>query len=238
MSRQIARTLAELQERLEYRFSDTGLLQQALVHRSWLNEVNDPTVVSNERLEYLGDAALNAFVSRRLYEDFPTATEGWLTMARSILVRNESLAAIGQDLRLAGCLLLGSGIANDGGAESVHVLSCALEAVVGAVWLDGGDPALRRVVGQLMGAQIASLSPHESLADAKSQLQHHTQQRNGSKPIYRIVRTDGPVHERTFVAEVAVDGLAAATGEGRSKQAAEMEAARLALRLLNVAPDS
>ena len=231
------RTLVILQERLGYRFADAALLREALTHRSWLNESGDPEARSNERLEYLGDAALEAFVSRRLYLAHPDAGEGWMTTARSALVRNEALAEVARGLRLGQCLTVGAGIANDGGRDGDRVLSCALEAVVGAVWLDGGDSAAHELIGRLLEPQMDSLSPERAIADAKSRLQHFTQARDGSTPSYRIVEQSGPPHDRWFRAEVTVNGAPAAMGEGRSKQAAETAAAAQALDLLSDDPD-
>ena len=224
--------LDRLQGQLGHRFLDIELLKQALVHRSWLNEAGDPSLISNERLEFLGDAALEAFVSAELFVSFPDASEGWLTQARSLLVRNESLAAIGRDLRLAECLQLGAGIARDGGAENDSVLSCTLEAVIGAVWLDGGDAAARAVIERLLGERLALIEQAAAFQDAKSKLQQLTQRRFGQQPTYRIIRQSGPDHERTFEAEVLLNGESLASGVGSSKQGAEMDAAAGALAAL------
>ncbi|MDE2967459.1 MAG: ribonuclease III [Chloroflexota bacterium] len=224
--------LERLQQRLQYRFADIAVLRQAMVHRSYLNEATEPGLESNERLEFLGDAVLGAVVAERLYTDFPNAGEGWMTVARSQLVRNEALGEIGRQLGLGECLLLGAGIANDGARERHSVLSRALEATFGAVWIDGGEDAARGVILRLLQQNFALLTAEEVQADPKSQLQHLTQSRNGAKPSYSIVEECGPPHDRLFRAVVEVDGIALAEGEGRSKQAAEMEAANRALASL------
>lgn len=224
--------LERLQERLRYRFSDVGLLRQAMVHRSYLNEVDEPGLESNERLEFLGDALLGSVVAQRLFDEFPNAGEGWMTVARSQLVRNETLGAIGKELGLGDCLLMGAGIANDGARNRLTVLSRALEAVFGAVWLDGGEDSLRCVILGLLQGQFDELTSDDLRSDAKSRLQQLTQSRNGAQPSYAIVEEAGPPHDRTFRAVVMVNGDELAEGTGRSKQAAEMDAAHRALQQL------
>ena len=224
--------LERLQDRLDYRFSDMALLRQAMVHRSYLNEVSDPTIESNERLEFLGDAILGAVVAHRLYTEFIDKREGWMTAARSQLVRNETLGRIGRELGLGECLLMGAGIDNVGARERLSVLSRALEATFGAVWLDGGERAARAVILGLLEDSINTLSTDAVQADAKSQLQHLTQSRYGSKPTYLIICESGPPHDRSFRALVEVEAEPLAEGCGRSKQSAEMDAARKALALL------
>ncbi len=217
---------------MQYRFSNPDLLRQALVHRSYLNEASDSQLASNERLEFLGDAVLGAVVAQQLYADFPEAGEGWMTVARSQLVRNHTLGRIGQELELGECLLLGAGSANDGTRERLSVLSRALEAIFGAIWLDGGDAVARHVILRLLQPNFESLNGDRLQEDSKSQLQHLTQSRNGAAPSYAIVEQLGPPHDRSFRATVAVDGQTVAEGTGRSKQAAEMTAARRALAVL------
>ena len=224
--------LERLQDRLQYRFTNVGLLRQAMVHRSYLNEVNEPNLQSNERLEFLGDAVLGAVVAQRLFSQFPDAGEGWMTVARSQLVRNESLGRIGREIGIGDCLLLGAGIDNDGARDRPSVLSRALEAVIGAVWLDGGEQAAQDVIHRLLQQNVDALAVDDLQADAKSQLQHLTQARTGAKPCYSIIKQVGPPHDRSFQAVVEVEGIRLAQGEGRSKQAAEMSAARQALATL------
>ncbi len=223
-----------LQKRLAYQFDNVGLLREALVHRSWLNESSDPTLRSNERLEHLGDAALEAFITLRLFLDFPDATEGWLTTARSTLVRNQTLAQVGRELRLGDHLSMSPGISRGGGRDNDHILSCALEAVIGAIWLDGGDRAARDVIDLLFDDRIKEISETFHLLDAKSRLQHFSQRSDGTQPSYRIVCESGPSHDPLFRAEVSVFGEAVAEAEGRSKQTAELAAAQRALEILGV----
>ena len=224
--------LDRLQDRIEYRFMDVGLLRQAMMHRSYLNEVSEPGLESNERLEFLGDAVLGAVVAQRLYTSFPQAAEGWMTLARSRLVRNDTLGRIGKEIGLGECLLLGTGITNDGARERFSVLSRALEAIFGAVWLDGGEHDARNVILRLLEQDLDGLTPEELQEDSKSRLQQFTQSRTGAKPTYAIVDESGPPHDRSYRAVVEVDGQELAEGEGRRKQAAEMDAARRALSSL------
>lgn len=221
-----------LQERLQYWFAEDQLLRQALVHRSYLNEASEPGLESNERLEFLGDAILGAVVAHRLYRNFPDAGEGWLTVARSQLVRNQTLGQVGREIGLGPCLLMGAGISNDGARDRLGVLSRSLEAVFGAVWLDGGDAAAREVILRLLAPNLESLSLEDVERDAKSLLQQLTQANDGVQPTYCISEEIGPPHDRSFRAIVVVEGRAVAEGEGRSKQAAEMDAARHALATL------
>lgn len=222
-----------LQERLQYRFADPDLLLQSLVHRSWLNEAAGVGNESNERLEFIGDAILGAVVARRLFRDFPQADEGWLTVARSLLVRKETLAAVARAIEIGPCLLMGAGIANEGARDRDSVLSRSMEAVLGAIWMDGGDEAAERVILALLADQLADIAAAGLVKDAKSRLQQLVQSQRGSLPQYAIIEECGPQHERSFRAAVEIDGNAVAEGVGHSKQAAEMEAARLALLRLS-----
>lgn len=224
--------LERLQDRLGYRFSDPELLRQAMIHRSYLNESTEPDLESNERLEFLGDAVLGAVVAQQLYADFPDVGEGWLTVARSRLVRNSTLGQIGQQLGLSECLLMGAGVANEGGRERFSVLGRVVEATIGAIWLDGGEDEARGAILNLLDEHFKSLEPGEVPIDPKSRLQHVVQAQRGTEPRYVITHESGPPHDRSFRAVVEVEGANLAEGEGRSKRAAEMEAARLALDLM------
>lgn len=221
-----------LQERIGYRFLEPNLLRQAFVHGSWLNEVGDASLESNERLEFLGDAILGAVVGRELFERYPATTEGWLTISRARLVQNRTLARVAAPLDLGSYLLMGAGVANEGARARPRVLSRTLEAVFGAVWLDGGDAAVRDVILRLLESEFDAISETAVLRDAKSRLQHMIQVRRGVIPKYEIVAQSGPAHERHFTARVLVDEEEVGTGEGSSKRHAEMAAAAQALDAL------
>ncbi len=230
--------LDPLQQRIGYCFRDPGLLRQAFVHKSWLNEIDDSALESNERLEFLGDAVLGAVIARALFERFPKTTEGWLTVSRAQIVRNQTLARVAASLDLGTYLLIGAGIANEGARSRPRVLSRTLEAVFGAVWLDGGDSAARDLILRLLAGEFEMISAAEITRDAKSQLQHFTQAESGTIPTYEIVDQSGPPHDRRFRAHVSVDGEVLGDGEGRSKQGAEMAAAEVALGALGLQSDS
>lgn len=223
---------AALQERLGYRFRDDSLLAQALVHPSYLNEHAGEFPHSNERLEFLGDAVVGAVAAQELYRRHPDREEGWLTEARSRLVRNSTLGRISRDLGVGAHLALGTGVDREGGRYSGGVLARALEAVIGAVWLDGGDGAARAVALRLLEPEFDQIERSEVVSSPKSALQEFTQASSGQTPRYETIGESGPPHDRSFVVQVLLGGDRLATGEGKSKRAAEAEAARRALDAL------
>ena len=225
--------LEPLQDQLGYRFQNLQILRQALVHKSWLNESEQTELDSNERLEFLGDSILGAVVARELFERFPDTSEGWLTVSRSQLVRNRTLARIAAGLDLGSHLLMGAGIANEGARSRPRVLSRTLEALFGAVWLDGGDEAARTLILRLLADEFVAISATEIQRDAKTRLQLRTQAESGLVPAYEIIDQSGPAHDRWFRAQVSVGGEVFGLGEGASKQNAEMAAAGAALEQLS-----
>ena len=215
--------LDALQQRLGHRFGNAGLLQRALTHRSF----GSP---HNERLEFLGDAALNLAISVLLVRRFGQADEGELTRMRAHLVREDSLHQVAVTLGLQGLLRMSDGEHRGGGAQRASILADALEALIGAVTLDAGFAAAQGVVEGLFGLGIAASEIGQYRKDAKTELQEWLQARRMPVPAYRIVATTGQAHEQTFevACEVAPLGLACA-GHGRSRRVAEQEAARLVL---------
>ena len=212
--------LDALQARLGHRFADTGLLQRALTHRSFGAD-------HNERLEFLGDAILNMAVSDLLYERFAGSDEGDLTRVRAHLVREDSLHRAALALGLPEALWLSEGEARGGGAQRPSILADAVEALIGAIYLDGGLPPAARLVRQLFGDLIAGTEAESWAKDAKTELQEWLQGRKLPVPAYRIVATRGQAHAQTFDVECAVGALGLAEqGEGRSRRVAEQEAAR------------
>ncbi|MBL8350059.1 MAG: ribonuclease III [Burkholderiaceae bacterium] len=212
--------LDALQARLGHRFADAGLLQRALTHRSFGAD-------HNERLEFLGDAVLNMAVSGLLYERFSGSDEGDLTRVRAHLVREDSLHRAALALGLPEVLRLSEGEARGGGAQRPSILADAVEALIGAIYLDGGLVPATRLVRQLFGELIAGTEADSWSKDAKTELQEWLQARKLSVPAYRIVATRGQAHAQTFEVECAVPTLGLAEqGEGRSRRAAEQEAAR------------
>jgi ribonuclease-3 len=223
---------AALEQRLGYRFARPELLQRALTHRSFGAE-------HNERLEFLGDAALSLAISHLLFERFDASDEGDLTRVRAHLVREGSLHRAALSLGLPQMLRLSEGEAKGGGAQRESILADAMEAVLGAVYLDGGYPAAQALVAKLFGELIRSTSAESWRKDAKTELQEWLQGRRQPVPTYTIIATHGQAHAQTFDVECAVPGLKLTeTGQGRSRRAAEQDAAqRVLLRLQSEAPD-
>ncbi len=227
-----ARRLHRLEERIGHEFGSRELLREALVHSSWLNEHGDLELRSNDRLEFLGDAILGSIVARELFERFPDVTEGWLTEARSLIVRNQNLGALAAELELGAYLLMGAGVDNEGARGRPVVLARTLEAVIGAVWLDGGQRAAQKVVRRLVRPSLDALSADGLLRDPKTLLQHEVQSSLKATPRYATVDASGPAHDPRFRVEVRVNGDLLAEGCGSSKRAAEMAAAERALSRL------
>ncbi len=216
-------------------FRDPSIFQRALVHRSYCNENGLDASDSYERLEFLGDAVLELIVSEHLYRLFPEADEGRLTKARSAIVRGKALAHAARRLRLGDRLMVGRGVEDSGGREQDSVLAAALEAVLGAVFLDQGLEAAREFVNQRLAPELAQMSgsgpPPEN---PKSQLQEWLQSQGRPAPSYRLAGRDGPDHDPVFSVEALVNGKAAGVGRGSKKSEAEREAAANALtNLLN-----
>ena len=218
--------LPALQSRIGHRFADPQLLVCALTHRSLGAD-------HNERLEFLGDAVLNLAVSALLFERFAGSDEGDLTRVRAHLVREDSLHRAALVLALPEMLRLSDGEARGGGAQRPSILADALEAIIGAIYLDGGLKAAAGLVAKLFGEIIASSQADSWGKDAKTELQELLQGRKLAVPVYRIVATRGQAHAQQFEVECAVPALAAAeSGNGRSRRAAEQDAAQRMLARL------
>lgn len=220
------RRLDALQQRLGHRFASGALLTRALTHRSFGAE-------HNERLEFLGDAVLSTAVSAMLYERFAGSDEGDLTRVRAHLVREDSLHRVALSLGLPEVVRLSEGETKGGGALRPSILADAVEALIGAIFLDGGFAPANAAVQRLFGEQIATSEADAWTKDAKTELQEWLQARKLPVPAYRILATRGEKHAQTFDVECAVATLRLAErGEGRSRRAAEQEAARRMLERL------
>ena len=218
--------LDALQARLGHRFADASLLQRALTHRSFGAD-------HNERLEFLGDSVLNMAVSSLLYERFSGSDEGDLTRVRAHLVREDSLHRAALALGLPEVLRLSEGEARGGGALRPSILADAVEALIGAIFIDAGLPPASQLVHQLFGELISGSEADSWSKDAKTELQEWLQARKLPVPAYRIVATRGQAHAQTFDVECAVPMLGLAEqGEGKSRRTAEQEAARRMLARL------
>jgi ribonuclease-3 len=218
--------LESLQNRLGHSFAQPALLARALTHRSF-------SVEHNERLEFLGDSVLNMAVSVLLYQRFSGSDEGDLTRVRAHLVREESLHRAALTLGLPQVLRLSDGESRGGGAQRASILADALEALIGAAFLDGGFDAAQRVVRRLFGELIDGTEIDNWSKDAKTELQEWLQARRLAVPSYRIASTRGQAHAQTFELECVVSALGLAErGEGRSRRSAEQQAARRMLEVL------
>jgi len=221
--------LAILQQTLGVSFNNPSLLEQALVHSSYINENPGFAPTSNERLEFLGDAVLGLVVAEKLYQDFPQFSEGKMTKLRSALVRRDTLARIARAIRLGDYLYLGKGEEASGGRNKLANLAGALEAVIAAVSLDQGAAAARDFTLGLLNEELEKVIGRGAGVDYKSQLQELIQSRQQLAPTYNVIEAMGPDHDKRFTVEVRVGDTVLGRGSGKSKKIAETEAARSAL---------
>jgi ribonuclease-3 len=224
----------ELQARLGHSFRDENLLRLALTHPSVAHEQNNP-LPHNQRLEFLGDSVLGLVLSRALYEKFPDADEGALTKSRAKLVNAATLAAHGRALELGAQLILSRGEENTGGRERASALADAFEALLGAVFLDGGFDVIREFILREFASDLSELALPTGIDNPKGELQELLQAKSPTAPVYELIFTEGPDHDRNFICAVRHDGVELARGSGKSKKAAESDAALAALRVLREA---
>ena len=222
--------IGSLQESLSVGFLNPSLLEQALIHSSYLNEYPDTVTASNERLEFLGDAVLGFIVAEKLYQDYPGLAEGEMTRIRSVLVRRETLAQIASDLKLGDYLYLGKGEEAGGGRQKPANLAGAMEAVIAAIYLDRGLLVVRELVLTWLAGELQEVVGQRKGVDYKSQLQEVIQSEYRSSPSYRTVQATGPDHDKLFTVEVIIGDRVLGRGTGKSKKTAETEAARDALK--------
>lgn len=226
------RPAAAFAERLGLPVRDLDLLEQALVHSSYLHEHPDTTRGHNERLEYLGDAVVNLAISGAVYARHPDDDEGSLSARRAAIVSTTGLARLAGRLGLGEHLLLGHGESRRGGRLRPSLLASSFEALVGAVYLDlGWEPVCDWLVG-LADPELSLEAPVTTLKSPKSRLQEHTQRTTGLRPEYRLLEASGPDHEKQFRIEVVVDGEVLGRGEGPSRRTAETDAAAQAMETL------
>ena len=223
-------SLDELQQAAGLRFNDSALLQRAFVHRSYLHEaVGETDLEDNQRLEFLGDAALSLIASELVFNLYPQWREGELTSLRSALVKRETLSRFAKELRLGDYLLLGRGEEANGGRNRHTTLCDTYEAFIGALYLDQGSAALRSFLEPRLLAEIERVAQHALDKDPKSRLQEWVQAAMGQTPRYRTVHTEGPDHARLFIRQVTIGKQPYGVGRGQSKQEAEQAAAAMAL---------
>jgi ribonuclease-3 len=217
-----------LQQTIGVTFRDVPLLQQAFIHSSYINDNPSFHLLDNERLEFLGDALLSFIVAEKLYHEFPHSVEGELTEIRISLVRQETLAQLASALKLGDYLRLGKGEEATGGRERQTNLADAFESLVGAIFLDQGLDAARDFVLSKLGSHLERVRAEGIGRNYKALLQEFTQAKFKQLPTYRVVEASGPDHDRGFTVEVVLGDKVLGAGSGKSKRAAEMEAARLA----------
>jgi len=219
-------SLKPLESVLDYRFRDRKLLLQALAHRSTGSN-------NNERLEFLGDSLLNTVISAQLFEKYTQLEEGPLTRLRANLVNQGTLASVARDLGLGEFLLLGPGELKSGGQRRTSILADTLEAVLGAIYIDGGFENVREVIIKLFGTRLAAPMPQENLKDCKTQLQEVLQARDMPLPKYIVASVSGEAHQQIFNVICSVESLGISSdGVAGNRRAAEQEAARGVLELL------
>jgi len=217
---------ARLEQALAHTFQDPGLLQLALTHRSYCSP-------HNERLEFLGDAILNAVIARRLFERFPLLPEGDLSRLRASLVRQDSLHQLALAVSLGDFLRLGDGEQKSGGQQRPSILADALEALFGALWLDAGFDTAGEVIAGVYEGMLNQLTSGQGIKDAKTRLQEHLQGIRLALPQYSLVGAEGEAHAQQFTVACVIDSLQIRTeGRGGSRRAAEQIAAERALDAL------
>lgn len=216
------------QKNLGISFRQEALLEQAFVHSSYCNENPDVRYPSNERLEFLGDAVLNFVVTAKLYEEFPELCEGELTEMRASLVCRDTLADLASSLQLGDWLLLGRGEELSGGREKASNLANAMEALIGALYLDQGLAKARRFILRQLRPELKEIKAGKTTPNYKALVQELIQGQKRPTPVYRLVEAIGPDHNKQFTTEILVEGEALGTGTGSSKKVAENQAARAA----------
>lgn len=228
----IRREFEALEGRLAYRFADRGLLEHALTHTSRAHEDASGGVTDNESLEFLGDAVLGFVVAEMLFRDFPQYQEGQKSKAKAALVSTATLAALAERVGLGDHVLLGRGEEKTGGRRKQALLADTCEALIAAIYLDGGLEEVRRFLLRELADEIARVRTPSFLRDFKSRLQEHLQSLDRPLPEYVVAASSGPEHDKLFHVEVRVGGDRLAAADGRTKKDAEQEAARLALERL------
>ena len=222
--------MEKLEKTLGVKFKKEDLLTEALTHRSYLNEEPKWHLPHNERLEYLGDAVLELIVSEELFEKFPKQPEGQLTVLRAALVNYQILAKVAETIKLQDFILMSRGERKDTGRAREVILANAIEAVIGAIYLDQGLEKTRTFVKKYVMENLDEVLKTKSYKDAKSELQEMVQEKLRVTPTYRVLEESGPAHKRIFTMGVYFGDKMIASGEGQSKQDAEIEAARNALK--------
>jgi ribonuclease-3 len=238
--RRLSENLGPLEGRIGYTFRDLGLLEHALTHRSRAHEDASGGVIDNESLEFLGDAVLGFVIADMLFTRFPTHSEGYKSKVKAGIVSSASLARLAEEIDLGSFVLLGRGEEKTGGRQKSAILADSFEALIAAIYLDGGIDAAHAFIVAYFGPLIAAGGDQAADAtftdDWKSALQEWLQATGRGLPQYRLASAEGPDHRKRFEVEVVVGGVAIARADGRAKKEAEQQAAREALAKLKAAP--
>ncbi|MDY4755955.1 MAG: ribonuclease III [Candidatus Faecousia sp.] len=222
--------IKDLEAAIGYHFHNISLLQNALTHSSYANERWHNSLLSNERLEFLGDSILGMLVAEYLFRSFPNRPEGELTRMRADMVCEKTLAAVANSIHLGDHLLLGHGEEQGGGRSRDSILADAMESVIAACFLDGGMEAALQIIRRFILVEVPVTRLHN--ADYKTQLQELVQQKRNQVLSYSLARESGPDHDKQFEVEVCINGSVVGTGRGSSKKRAEQDAARAAIARL------
>ncbi|MCP6720444.1 MAG: ribonuclease III [Patescibacteria group bacterium] len=223
---------SKLEQKLGIQFKDKNLLKEALTHRSYLNEYPGASVSHNERLEYLGDAVLELITTEHLFRTYPDYQEGRLTSLRAALVNYQMLSRVAREIDLENYLLLSRGESKDVGRARDAILANALEALIGAFYIDQGYESTRALIKEIVLKHLGEVIEQELYRDPKSTLQEVVQQKLKITPTYKVLKEQGPDHKREFLVGVFFGDELKAQGPGASKQEAELEAAKAALAAL------
>jgi len=220
---------SKLEKLIDVKFKDKNILDQAFIHRSYINEHRNEEIESNERMEFLGDAVLELVSTEHLYKNHPDYDEGEMTNYRSALVKGKHLADIARELSLGDYLYLSKGEENAGGNDKSHILANTLESLIGAIYLDKGFKTTEKFVKEFILIRLDDIIEQNLHIDPKSQFQEMVQEKAGATPTYEILSESGPDHAKKFEVGVFVNSELIAKGEGSSKQKAEEDAAKQAL---------
>ncbi|HHX18787.1 MAG TPA: ribonuclease III [Clostridium sp.] len=229
---EITKKIEELEKIIQYTFKDKNNIILALTHSSYANEYKNLKFTSNERLEFLGDTVLNMIISEEIYTKYNDLSEGEMTKFRSNVICETSLAKCAKNINIGKYLLLGKGEENTGGRYRVSILSDAVEALIGALYLDAGLEMAKNFVLDQMGEMIEKSIKGIIFMDYKTQLQEILQKGNEKRVVYEIVAEKGPDHDKVFISQVKIDGKPAGKGKGKTKKEAEQMAAKETIKAL------
>jgi len=231
MRKEFAANVKSAEKRLRFKFKNPDLLLNALTHKSYLAERPDD-LITNERLEFLGDAVLSLAITNNIYDKFPEMSEGDLAKLRANIVNSETLASVAKQMGLGEDIVMGKGTEQAGGRQTVSILENTLEAIIGSIYLDKGFEMARQFLLKNFGPVIKEKSKLRDFSDAKTALQEKAVEVMGKRPMYTVIEEKGPFHDRTFISEVTIGAKVYGKGEGKSKKKAEQKAALQALQKL------